>query len=192
MQSSWRLLGLSLLVAAGLQALVPAAPVRIDLADAPDHEGARVLVAGAVRSVHAYGPETSRFVLAADGHGLEARLDGLLPVGQGEWVEVTGGLDRSHGRLILFADSVQAGAPPAPAKPAWTQIAQDPEHWGDRWIKLHGRLIDGRLHGDGVSVHMGEGPWPDQGAVEATGVLAYEPDCLCHAFHAHAVRAWTA
>lgn len=191
MHPPWRLLGASLLVAAGLQNLVPMDPVHIDVADASDHDGSRVRMAGAVRSVQQYGPDVSRFVLVQEGYGVAARLEGPLPVGQGEWVEASGRLDRSQGRLTFFIDALAAASPPPPQAPAWSQVAQDPQAWSDRWIRLEGTVIEGRMHGDGASVHMGEGPWPETGHVAATGVLAYEPKCLCHAFHAHAVHPWT-
>ncbi len=92
---------------------------------------------------------------------------------------------------MLHADRLHAGSPPGAARPDWPELATSPDAWTGRLLVLAGHVERDAFGIGGHDVRTGDGPWPRAGAVEARGVLAYDARCLCHVFHADAVRPWT-
>jgi hypothetical protein len=175
-----------------LYGLAVAEPPHIELADAPKHEGqGDVVVAGILTAQRPWG-EATRLTLTSGDHRIDAMVRDALHLSEGSWVEAEGRIGRSGGTLTLFAIRVEASQPPDPARPSWPDLAASPQSWEGRWLVLQGKVAQGRLgDGEGHHVSLGQGTWPKGGAVEAEGHVAYDAKCLCHRFHAAAVRAWT-
>lgn len=190
-----RLLGLACLVLALLPAALDAAPSQTLLpGDAARAEGGPARVAGMVHDVRVR-EDTTRVVLMADGQAVEAVVEGRLEAPRGAWAIMEGRLLRLGGDLRLLVegpDHVRLGTAPHVAAPAWSALAEDPGAWQDRPVRLAGLVERGELWDRaGHRLRLGEGPWPADGAVEATGTIGYDPACLCHRFHAIKVGSWT-
>ncbi len=158
--------------------------------DAARHEGQTVAVEGVATSVQVWG-DAWRVDVARDGDALPVVLEGDAP-GLGSWLYAEGRLRRQGGSLVLDAERTSDVPPPAPATPSWDALAADPEGWQETWLRLDGTVERGELRdGAGHALHLGDGPWPREGAVTAWGVLAWDGGCLCHRLHASRVAPWT-
>lgn len=169
--------------------IADARPSDIVLADAAQHEGHWVRVAGQARDVR-LDADGARFTMVAGGASLA--IQASQPPMPGGWVEATGRLARSAGRLTLFADDVRALPVEADTRTSWADVAQDPSSWTNRLAALDG-WVDGHEFEDrdGHAVRLGAGPWPRAGPVTALGTLRFDGACLCHRFDAAEVRVWT-
>jgi hypothetical protein len=182
-------LAVTLAVLAALLWIADARPVDIAIADAALHEGSWVRVAGLASDVRPTS-DGARFQMAAEGATLPVESAQAPP--PAAWLEATGRLARSGGRLTLFAESVAVAAPQATQRPSWDDAARLPQQFALRAIELSGWVEKGTLADhDGHRLQLGEGPWPHDGAVRARGALRYDEGCLCHHFDAAEVAAWT-
>lgn len=180
--------------------LAPAGPVAASPATVPDHDGATVRVAGVVTDLF-HGPDGLVLTLAHDGHAVQATAAAPAPGSPspvpdlGSWVQVTGSVSRHEGRWWVHATGpLQVTEAPDPARVDWDILATRPAAYLDRTVTLAGTVDGDRLHGPGTtSIRTGQGPWPDDGPVVATGAIVYRPDCTCHVVHAATVRTvtWT-
>lgn len=166
------------------------------IADASQWEGQNVRLEGWVEGVRTEPDGVLRFQLADSGTAIAVRAaGGTDDVSNGDRLAAAGRLSRSAGALVLLVEAgndLRVVQEPAAEHPTWPQVGESPQEWTGRRIVLAGAVQQGRLVGDGVSISLGEGPWPKDGAkVEATGLLRYERDCVCHAFDASEVRPWT-
>lgn len=169
------------------------------------HEAARfegqgdVRLAGLVADVRPSGADgaSTRLRLQAGPHTLDAWVDGTLHAGLGSWVEAQGRISRIGGVATLVVRNpadIQVAVPPGPLRPAWRDLAADPDAWAGLPVRLEGTVQRGSLHdGDGHRIRLGEGEWPAEGPVVAIGAIASDAGCLCHVLHASEVRpaAWT-
>lgn len=190
-----RLLGLAVLAVACLPLALDAAPAApVGPADADRAEGGTARVQGLVTDVRVRPDGSSRLTLAADGHAIEVDVQGRTDATPGAWAVAEGRVLRTGGRLLLWVEDaaqIWAALPPAVASPSWSQVAADPGRWSGP-LRLAGLVERESLRDlDGHRVALGSGPWPAEGAVEATGALLYEPACLCHRLHAARVDPWT-
>lgn len=189
------LLAASILLVGGLAWSVTALPPpAVNLADAARWEGQSVQLEGWARDIRS-GPEGLRFTLVDDGYAVAVRASGSIadvPLA-GDRVQAAGRLGRWQGQLRLDveeADAVRVVQGLAEATPSWADLAQDPQAWLAKPIRLAGVVEGGRLHDGSRSVALGDGPWPSQGAVQVLGVLRDDPACLCHRLDAREVRPW--
>jgi hypothetical protein len=166
-------------------------PPDVPLADAERWEGQTVRVEGWAQDIRP-GP---RFTLVDGGRALDVRtpqIDAHRLPGIGDWVRAEGRLSRWDGALVLDvdaadADALRVTAGPRPVQLGWSELAE-PGHWRGTLLRLAGRVEDGRLRGDGASIALGDGPWPASGRVVATGLLRFDPTCVCHRLDAREVR----
>jgi hypothetical protein len=184
------LYALALIQLAGLLLLGSARPPEIRVAEAERHEGQAVRVEGLVEDARTDASGRGRFMLVGDGSALAVRVQGEPPA-SGGWVEAEGRILRSQGLLVLHADAVREAAAPEAARPDWSEVARAPRSFTGKVLTLAG-VVDGPSFGaQGFLVATGDGHWPAGGHVQATGSLSYVPSCLCYAFHALEVAAWT-
>lgn len=189
------LLAATLLLLATLLHAVDAEPPAVAVAELAEHDGRTVRVQGVVVDAGTTGRGGTLLHLADGDHAVPVTVPGAASVPLGAWVEATGRVGRYQGQWWLHAEAPAVVVPDAePLRPPWGLLSARPEEWLGKHLEVAGRLDDGLLRGpDGQTLAAGKGPWPDGGAVVATGALAYDADCLCYRLHAAMVRdaAWT-
>jgi hypothetical protein len=192
------LLALCLLLVGLLAWSVAARPAPgIPLADAARWEGQAVRVEGWASGVR-QDDDGLRLTLTDGGHALQVHAPPMPPSdrpGLGDRVEAEGRITRWQGILRLEADDATAlrtlGGP-RPVQPSWHDLAAEPGHWAGIPIRLQGMVVGDRLLGDdGASLALGDGPWPESGPAQATGVLRFDPACVCHRLDVREARPWT-
>ena len=181
-----RTFGGAIVLLAALFVIQPDVPT-VAIADAAEHDGRTVMMAGTATSVRPWG-DGLRIVLHADGHAVpvDAPMTDATP---GDWLRIEGRLHRVDGELRLRADSIAQARGPDPTTVPLAVVADDPSRWQDR-IRIQGTAHDGHLRDGAHAIRLGEGPWLE-GPVDAAGVIAYDVRCLCHVLHASQVRPWT-
>lgn len=151
-----------------------------------------VRMAGVASGLHPASDGQVTLELQAGGAAIQVHVAGAVAATDGTWLVAEGRVLRVAGRLTLWVDAaadVEIGSAPAPEQPSWLQIAQDPNAWHDRFIRLTGTVDRGAIADkEGHRLQLGGGPWPSAGTVTATGFLAYAPACLYDRFTAGAVE----
>lgn len=186
-----------LLVGALAWSLGSAPPPVAALADAARWEGQSVSLEGWASDVRP-GADGLRFVLVDGTQAVAVRVaPGTMDgpgLAAGDRVQASGRLSRWQGQLRLDVEDPSdlhlAAGPPSSAQ-ALKDLAADPAAWQGRLVVLRGVVDDGRLADGPFSVALGEGPWPDEGPVQASGLLRWDGRCLCHRLDAREVRPWT-
>jgi hypothetical protein len=188
------LLALCLLLVGLLSWSVAARPApAVPLADAARWEGQTVRVEGWASGVE-QDDGGLRLTLTDQGHTLQVHAPPLPPHGRpglGDRVQAEGRLSRWQGILHLEADDASAIQPlsgPRPVQPSWHDLADAPDQWSGIPVRLTGQVRDGQLLGEGTALALGDGPWPESGSVQATGLLRFDPACVCHRLDAREVR----
>lgn len=191
------------LALAVLAALAWAVPVPVVTpAEAGGLEGqGRVRVEGQAQQVVA-DAQATRFTLHGGGASLDVRVAGTAAVAEGSWLRAEGAIGRSGGRLTLFVAgasdlalrraeaTVTAGGGEVPDVPSvpLALVAQHPEDWTDRAVRLVGTVGGAELgDGEGHLLRI-DGPRLPEGPARVDGTLAYAPACVCYSFHP---AAWT-
>lgn len=183
------LVGLAVAALAVVAQLAQGQPPLVELRDAALWEGQEVAVEGVVRDLRRDAAGPSRFDLVANGAALATRIDGAS-VQDGDPVRVTGRLGRQGGALTLFAERLSATTTDeAVHNVPLSALAQRPEDWLDRAVRVEGVVERGWLRTDGHAVQLGDGAWPSSGTVDAAATLRYHAPCAC--YRLDRVQAWT-
>lgn len=189
------LLALSLLLLGGLAwSVAGTAPPTVPLEDAARWEGQDVTLEGWATAVQRSGDGTVRLALVDGTAAVAVRMPDTVPVSDGDRLALSGRLTRSAGRLTLFVEdeaAVLRAAAPEPVAPGWDDLAARPDDWVGRRLALTGTVERGHLVVAGHGLQLGMGDWPRAGPVRATGLLRYDPACLCHVLDAGEVHPWT-
>lgn len=165
-------------------------------ADAPAHEGARVLVEARVLEV-AHGARGRFLVLADATHRLSALAgpgDGPAPGDVVRAVGIVQRVDRAWGLSVERLEVVERAAE-RPVSPA--DLAREPDAFVGARVLVRGELRDGALVGEGARLRVvGEEPPADAdadmgGAWLAAGTLEYRAREAAYALRVDAwTRAW--
>lgn len=164
------------------------------MSDAQAWDGQTVALEGWAQDVLQGADGVLRLTLVDGSASVAVRIGADADVREGERLSATGRLSRTGGSLTLLVDAsgqVRSLAQPTAERPSWSALADDPTAWTGRRITLDGAIDRGRFVGEGATLQTGSGPWPRAGLATVTGLLRYEPECLCHVLDADGVRPWT-
>jgi hypothetical protein len=189
------LLAVCLLLLGGLAWSVGGQPAqKVALAEAATWEGQSIRLEGWAQDVRKDPSGALRLHLVDGAASVAVRVPSPAEASAGERLVAVGRLTRSGGNLALLvedaADLRRVAGPPG-LRPSWHEVAESPQGWAGRSLTLAGTLERATFSAEGRSVAVGQGPWPREGTLEVTGLLRFEPDCLCYVLDAREVRAWT-
>lgn len=167
----------------------------VALADAARWEGQSVRTEGWASDLRVARDGSLALTLVDGGQALQVDAPpSTAHPGIGDRVEAAGRLSRWQGALRLDVEGptgLRIVDGPRPIQASWQDLSASPDRWHGVSIRLHGQVVGERLIGDGASLALGTGPWPQSGPVQATGLLRFDPACVCHRLDAREVRPWT-